>query len=165
MNMNTLVMLLCVLSSLGCAPGRSERPPANRLVGAVEVDTCALVTKEDAEAILGQTVGDAQQGDLGGGTSCTYHTVSKGRGRDFGVLTVIVRPDAQTSVETFKLLASLKKTAKPVDGIGDYAYVSGNSIFVLKNKAEITLETDGAFKKVSIEALTSVAKRIAGKFE
>jgi hypothetical protein len=128
----------------------------------VRIDACALVTEKDAEAILGQPVGKPHRGDIGGGVSCTYDTYSTAR--DFSALTIMINRDADISVSAFKLIASTSNTAEPVSGIGDYAYMSGNSIFILKNKSTIRLETAGSAKRISIEALKTIGKRLATKF-
>ena len=54
-----LVLSALAIFYIGCALGERSQAPSQ--ASAAEIDPCALVSKKDAEAILGQVVRDARR--------------------------------------------------------------------------------------------------------
>ncbi len=122
------------------ATGNSHKPQA------AKVNICALVTKSDAERILGESVKDPD----GGTDGCTYEITDFGVGGRTAVLSIAIERDGKDAFEGYRKMSgvtdelmnsarddaaldeSQRKAEKQVDskiqwlsGIGDKAYMSG----------------------------------------
>ena len=121
-----------------------------------EIDPCALVTKAEAEAIVGESLGDPVVTNTQMLTSCIYSTPNfDSVGVD--VLTYNNEDDAKSG---FQLAIDINNYPK-IDGIGDGAYDSRpiGDITVRKGKYELSVDvnTDDA------EADFQTAKDLAAK--
>jgi hypothetical protein len=102
---------------------------------AVRVDACELLTKQEAEAILGQTAKDPKKQSeqvspdgRSGFTLCGYEGV--GKGPSFSIL-ARWQPgqNAKTAAEQVK---SEVGTSRDVQGLGDVAFWSGGQMHVFR---------------------------------
>ncbi len=114
---------------------------------AANINACALVTKADAERILGESVKDPKDG---GSTGCTYEITDFGIGGRTAVLMVGIETDGKIAFEMHKKMSGItdglmdvarddaalndsqreaeKQTDRkiqPLSGIGDKGYMSG----------------------------------------
>ena len=104
-----------------------------------EIDPCALVTKEEAEAIVGESLGDPLVTITELLASCLYSTSDlKSVGVD--VLTYGSADDAESG---FQLALDINDYPE-VEGIGDRAYDSRpiGDITVLKGKYEVSVDVN-----------------------
>jgi hypothetical protein len=104
---------------LGGAPGNAASQPAASGSGGTSrtgnVDACALVTREEAAAALGQAVLPGDKTPEG----CNY--VSEG---DSGSKVVYIQVSAPNRAkQTFDFARQAFKDTKPVAGVGDEAFV------------------------------------------
>lgn len=163
----------------------ASNPPA------AEISACALVTKEDAERILGESVQDAK----GGGGGCTYEITDFGVGGRTAVLMVGIETDGKMAFEMHRKMSGItdglmdvarddaasderqreaeKQTDRKIQslsGIGDKGYMSGGfrggfmgsaMISALKGDTWILMQVIGSPKNGSEETFKAVAKKVA----
>ena len=176
-----IVMLLALFALAGCGSspttalaGSTSAPGGN--VAPAGADPCTLLTKADAESILGKPVGDATHPVNGGAnfevSSCEY-TVVGGTALDNSTLvyTYASGVDAsltKTAFDTGRAQAKASWNADPVDvpGLGDEAYWvggAGNNIQVLKGAAYFTLSASTNQGDTPPAAILALAKTILGR--
>ncbi|MDQ3255034.1 MAG: hypothetical protein M3R15_14220 [Acidobacteriota bacterium] len=152
-----LLLALCgLLITASCDRSNTEREQASGTTAATsssnappagKIDVCALVTKADAERILGESVKDTD-GDGSGG--CAYEITDYGVGGRTAVLMVGIETDGKMAYEMHKKMSGItdglmdvarddaaldekqreaeKQTDRkiqPLSGIGDKGYMSG----------------------------------------
>ena len=172
-----LVIMLLALS--GCASSSptaqstqsSQQPPVN-----TSLDACTLLTKADAEQIMGKPVDDPTHPVQGNETftvdSCEYK-VQGGTALDNVTLIVTVSSNgdlatAQTAFNTGEQQAQAAYGASPVDvpGVGDSAYWvggSGNNLSVLKGNVNINLGASTQKGESPSQAIIDLAKVVLGR--
>ena len=112
-------------------------------------DPCKLLTKAEAEAVLGEPVRDPEPNSLGGNRICDFKTVTVHGGvLPYSVHIAIIREQQQVWDAGKKLYQqSDAKNMRPVAGIGDDAY------FLLEDLDIFTKE-----RYVSINVMKSIDK-------
>jgi len=197
-----LMLMLCgALVMVGCnrspdAVSKSENKSVSPAVSnkpIAKIDACALVTKADAEQILGEPVKDPK----GSGGRCTYEITDFGIGGRTAVLLVTIETDGQVAFEMHKKMSGIphelanvasddaapeknKESGERRDSqfrqlsdIGDKAYMRGAfrgqflgmvTVSVLKGDVWIVMDIVGTPQKGSEEALKVVAKKVADNF-
>jgi hypothetical protein len=150
----TLLVSVCVLPS-----ANATEPPA---------DLCSLLTVDMLSKETGQTY-DAPEKSVAPrpfpntvqGTDCTYKK-SKGASPSKLLFRVYVDPSPAVAADLFAKLSKYFP-GKPVDGMGDKAYIDKNhGIHVLKGKVRFFMEMDD-FTSSTEKQLQSLATQIAGK--
>ena len=131
----------------GERPGGRTTATGSSSPQAAEIDACALVTKADAERILGESVQEAKES---GGSGCTYEITDFGMGGRTAVLMVGIETDGKEAFEGYRKMSGItdglmdvarddaaldesqREAEKQTDrklqwlsGIGDKAYMSG----------------------------------------
>lgn len=186
-----LLMTSCGRSNTN---GESEQPStatAASKPSATPINACALVTKADAERILGESVKDTD----GDGSGCAYEITDFGVGGRTAVLMVGIETDGKMAFEMHKKMSGItdglmdvarddaaldesqraaeKQTDRKIQqlsGIGDKGYMSGGfrggfmgsaTVSVVKGDTWILIQIIGSPKKGSEEALKAVAKKVA----
>jgi len=146
--------------------------------GAAEkgVDLAAVVTKQDAQTALGETVKDAQarseDGADGHYSRCNYYSENPGRS-----LTLRVRQASPGQLEPKKQLEEMSAgndKFKALTGLGDKAALTNEGpakgpshvlmLYVAKGNAFITVGISGVDdEKAATEKAKTLAKKILGK--
>jgi len=85
-------------------------------------DPCALLTKAEAESILGEPVKDPQPNSLGGNRICDYNTVTLHGGIAPYSVHIAIVAETQQAWDAGKKLHADAKESHPVAGLGDDAY-------------------------------------------
>jgi hypothetical protein len=148
-------------------------PPAS-----VAIDACSLLTKADAELILGSPVDNPTQPVQGSETfnvySCEYY-VTGGTPLDNATLIVTVpsNGDLGTALAAFtagKDQAQTMYNAAPLDvpGLGDAAYWvagAGNNLTILKGDVYINLSASTQKGDAPSQALLDLAKVVIGRMK
>jgi len=140
------------------------------------IDLAAIVTKQDAQAALGEPVKDAQarseEGADGHYSRCNYYSENPGRS-----LVVLVRQASTGQLEPKKQLEEMtagNTKFKTISGLADKAVVvkegpdRGPShalmLYVVKANAFVTVAISGIDdEKVATEKARTLAKKILGK--
>jgi len=153
----------CTLSFLV----RAEEPP---------LDLAAIVTKADAQGLLGETVKDAQarneEGADGYYSRCNYYSENPGRS-----LTLRVRRTSPGQLDPKKQLEDMSagnNKFKPIAGLGDRAGLMTEGpakgpghvlmLYVAKGNAFITVGISGVDdEKGATEKAKALAKKILSK--
>ncbi len=150
--------------------------PTEQSLASTKIDACALLTKTDAEQILGKPVDDPTHPVQGNETfsvdSCEYK-VTGGTARDNATLIVTVPSNndlaiAMTAYTTGMQQAQAAYNAAPVDvpGLGDRAYWvggAGNNLSILKGIVNVTLAVSTQTGDSPSQALLDLAKVVLGR--
>ena len=140
-------------------------------VAGKQIDVAALITKADAESVLGEPVKEAQprngEGSDGYYSRCTYHAEIGGKSL---MLRVHQSPAKFDSKARFEMLSASTGKLEPFRGLGDRAgYWFGDSsgneagrmlLYVAKGNALITVGVSGVTDEV---AMLNKAKELARK--
>jgi hypothetical protein len=117
--------------------GQTQTPAATTQPAAGELDPCALLTKAEAEAIVGASLGEPERQTVGPFETCSY-------GDDAGsYVQVQVSSDVYTQ-STFDdaMQAAAEQVdieAMPVSGLGDKAYWLAGILWVQKGDVSLNL--------------------------
>jgi hypothetical protein len=122
--------LLLLGSVAACTTQRSNPPqaathardttPAPTTTAQQSIDACALLTPDEAQAILGEPVGPPERNTLGGTVTCEYRTTKIHGGISPYWVHIAVSPESQQVWDAGKTLH--KTELRPVSGVGDDAY-------------------------------------------
>jgi hypothetical protein len=174
------VLSACTTPATPTADASEPQVPATEAVSApVEssgLDACTLLTKADAESILGQVVQDPQRPIQGSATfdvsSCKYQVEGEAAYENVTlIVTVPVSGDAQsaqTAFETDKAASLEMLGAVPVDvpGVGDSAYWVagyGNQLSILKGNTHLILSATNQTGDSAPQAVVDLAMVILSR--
>ncbi len=157
-----------LLSLTSCGRGKSGKSTAP--------DPCTLLTRADAEKILGKTVKDPDHPVTGSQNfevnSCAYHA-QDGMATDAATLITMAPASggavfAKTSFENDKKLTQSNYSADPVDvpDLADEAYWvggSGNVLYMLKGDLQVTLMVGGQQGSTPPSALVDLGKLVISR--
>ena len=156
-----LILVACTLTS-GAAAAENR------------IDVSAIVTKAEAETLLGTKVKDATPRNVQGGdgyySKCNYYSVTPGK-------TLLVRfyqaapgNDAQKELD---LVTKDTASVKPVSGLGDKAMVTSGAasglparvtmLYVSKGNALITIGVSGLEDAAALEKAKGAAQKILAR--
>jgi hypothetical protein len=143
-------IFLLILS--GCNQNTSESAPAPQAPNAPATspsagaesnlpDPCKLLTKAEAEAILGEAIRDPEFGGLGGSKTCEYKTVTVHGGVLPYYIHIGIIPEQQQVWDAGKKLhlQSDAKETRPVAGIGDDAYFLLEDLDIFTRQRSVTI--------------------------
>jgi hypothetical protein len=85
-------------------------------------DPCTLITKAEAEEILGEPVGNPEPNSLGGNRICDFKTVKVHGGVLPYSIHIAITPEKQNVWDAGKKLHADAKELRPAAGFGDDAY-------------------------------------------
>jgi hypothetical protein len=117
--------------------GETQTPAETAQPAAGELDPCALVTKADAEGILGASLGEQERQTVGPFETCIY-------GDDIGNYVQVQASDDVYTGSTFDdamqaAAEELDIEAKPVSGLGDKAYWLVGVLWVQKGDVSLNV--------------------------
>jgi hypothetical protein len=146
-----LILTACNQNNQSKTESNSPAQPATNAAttttsaGADLPDPCKLLTKGEAEAVLGEAVRDPEPRSLGGVRICEYYTAAVHGGITPLWVHIAVAPEQRSSWDAGKKLHVDSKEARPVAGIGDDAYFLLDDLDVLSKQRSITI---GVMKNV-----------------
>ncbi|HEX2911460.1 MAG TPA: DUF3558 family protein [Chloroflexia bacterium] len=163
----TLLLLLTGLFLVACGDQPSSGSTSGQSSGSAtsrKLDPCALVSKEQASAVLGATIDQPTSQAVGPSSSCSYNPHSS-----LNILTVTVfdhtytKDQFETELKTSQAL--LKETPQTVQGVGDEAIYFDSLLNVLKgdNYFVVSIVNPGLSEQDKIEKLKQVASQITQK--
>ncbi len=184
-----LALAALSLTAAGCAPGKPSQPAAapNSPAAAVappavdaKYDSCLLLTKNDAEAVLGMKVNEPLYNAAiapDGNTvvsSCHYATSAKDPS-DVRVVSLLIRkaPDVATALSVYLETRGLSKglsSVEPVDvpNLGDRAYWAAgrlNQLNVLVGDIWLIVNVQDNTNNNTLAQATEAAKRVLAKMK
>jgi hypothetical protein len=118
----------------GSAASQPAPVPQSRLP-----DPCALLTKAEAESILGGPVKDPQPNSLGGNKICDYNTIKLYGGIAPYSVHIAITPETQQVWDAGKKLHADAKESRPVAGLGDDAYFILDGLDILSDGRSISV--------------------------
>ncbi len=131
-------------SSSGAAPAPAAKPASASSTPSTDSalpDPCQLLTKAEAESILGDAIREPEPGSLGGNRICDYKTVTVHGGvLPYSIHIAIVR-ESQKVWDAGKTLhqQSDAKEMHPLSGIGDDAYYLLDDLDILTMQRDMTI--------------------------
>ncbi len=135
----TVVAAAAVNTPSSAAGARASAATSNQVQGA---DTCALVTKADAEAAVGEPVGAPTLiRNTSSDSLCTYKSAG---GTAYLNVHIWHWPDVATAANTFHQYQS---TGQPLAGLGDQAVATSGYILVQKGAVLLEIALLGQSKQ------------------
>lgn len=122
------------------ADGRTPGPePTEEDDGEIlgPIDPCGLVSKEEAEAALGTTLGKTRTGNSAPYDVCAYEAIDSTAKAVVHVRSDL--PDGEFEGEKVRTEALIGETAEAVSGVGDEAHYLGHLLYVRKGDREILM--------------------------
>ncbi|MBK5226511.1 MAG: hypothetical protein JJD96_08115 [Thermoleophilia bacterium] len=124
-------------------------------------DPCTLFTKADAEAILGEPVGESTSGEAEGTKSCSYMTTAAGA-RIANV--IVIKPCSMMDYADY----AASPSAEPVEGIGMHASWNKATLLVHSRSGDTCIYTSGGGNPPGTDPLDDKpaleqAKKVANK--
>ena len=118
------------------------------------LDACALVTREEAEAVLGASVGEPAREDTPPIAACTYETPDF----DSVSVSVLTYDDSDQAEEGFQMAIDINDFPE-VPGIGDRAYDARPAfgLTVLKGRYELEVDVSLEGDEAEFEAAKDLA--------
>jgi len=118
------------------------------------LDACALVTREEAEAVLGASVGEPAREDTPPIAACTYETPDF----DSVSVSVLTYDDSAQAEEGFQIAIDINDFPE-VPGIGDRAYDARPAfgLTVLKGRYELEVDVSLEGDEAEFEAAKDLA--------
>lgn len=147
---STLLLAVWLLCLAGCNAPKSpsstvSQPESRNAVSAAAAsdsglpDVCKLLTKEEAEAILGEPVRDPEPGGIGGNKICDYKTVKVHGGILPYSIHIAITPEKPQTWDIGKKLHIEAKELRPVAGLGDDAYFLLDDLEILSKQRSVTI--------------------------
>ncbi len=125
--------------------------------GGLDIDACALITKDEAEAVLGVPVGEPEQFPTDVSVDCTY----QGEGFEQVGVFVLAYRNAEEALATEKNAA--QQNGYPViEGLGDFAYDSSPFFTLTFIKGRYAVSIDVVLPNSDDEAEFESARDLAG---
>ena len=162
--------ICCAIGGITAACGGADEPdaapkppptttsrPAPAAPPAVSFDACTLLTRAEAEAALGQPVGDPLRGDVPPVFSCSYVTASRLNNVQ---MTVTLYADAREAHDAYVMTLEINNYPE-ITGLGDRAYRSPISdVSVLKGRYQLSVDVSLSIDK---DAQVDKAKALAAQ--
>jgi hypothetical protein len=127
-------------------------------------DVCKLLTKEEAEAILGEPVRDPEPGGIGGNKICDYKTVKVHGGILPYSIHIAIIPEKSQTWDIGKKLHIEAKELRPVAGLGDDAYFLLDDLEILSKQRSVTINVLKSIDKPDhAKAVEEAEKMVAQK--
>jgi len=147
---NTLIFAIFLFGLTGCnakpAPSSVDAQPATTGTAPTAAagdstlpDPCKLITKTEAENILGEAVRDPEPNSLGGNKICDYRTVKIHGGVLPYSIHIAIISEKQQVWDAGKKLHTDAKEARPVAGLGDDAYFLLDDLDILSKQRFISI--------------------------
>ncbi len=158
-----LFLTACAGASQAIKSNTNTRPPtdAKKNLAKGEVDPCMLLTKEDAEAVLGANVKKGKSQGLSQAATCQYLRLKAETMAQAGEsVTLQVHFGSGSSFESYvkNAEAAFKTKAQTVTGVGDKAVFNGDQ-FIVRYKDDFFIILIG--KKMDDDARIEAAKALA----
>jgi hypothetical protein len=183
-SLTTVVLLLWLfLFSGSCTRNQSPIPSAkesansstdaNKPAPAQESslpDPCTLLTKAEAESILGSPVKDPESNNLGGNKICDYNTVKLYGGIAPYSIHIAITPETRQVWDAGRKLHANPNELHPVAGLGEEAYFVTDELDIFSNQRSINVtvlkDIDRPTHMKSVqEAEKAVAEKIFAKMK
>jgi hypothetical protein len=125
-------------------------------------DPCGLITKAEAEEILGEPIGDPVPNSLAGNRICDYKTVKVYGGVSPYLIHMAITSETQNGWDAGKKLYG--KDRRPAPGFGDDAYFLLDDLQVYSKRLSINIHVlKGIDKPDHAKAVEAAEKAVARK--
>lgn len=111
----------------------AARPTPTKTASSIPDDVCALLTKEEAGALLQEKIDTVRAENSATEKSCFY---------DENDLNIVLSPTTTADFES-----EAEHSTEPVSGVGDAAYAGGTALFVLHGSTRITITSAGGTER------------------
>jgi hypothetical protein len=150
-------------SSTASQPAPTSTAPASATDAKTALpDPCGLITKAEAEEILGGPIGDPAPNSLGGNRICDYKTVKLYGGVSPYSIHIAITPEKQNVWDAGKQLYG--KQMRPAPGLGDDAYFLLDDLQIYSKQRSININVLKSIDKPDhAKAVESAEKAVAQK--
>ncbi len=125
-------------------------------------DPCVLITKAEAEEILGGPIGNPEPNSLGGNRICDYKTVKVYGGVSPYLIHIAITPEKQKVWDAGKQLYG--KQMRPAPGFGDDAYFLLDDLQIYSKERSININVLKSIDKPDhAKAVEAAEKAVAQK--
>lgn len=127
-------------------------------------DPCTLITKAEAEEILGEPVRDPEPNSLGGNRICDFKTAKVHGGILPYSIHIAITPEKQNVWDAGKKLHTDAKELRPAPGLGDDAYFLLDDLQILSKERAININVMKAVDQPNhAKAVEAAEKAVAQK--
>ena len=127
-------------------------------------DPCKLITKEEAESILGEPIREAEPNSLGGNRICDYKGAKLHGGIAPYSIHIALTPEKREAWDLGKKMHTEAKEAHPVPGIGDDAFFLLDDLLVYAKGLDININVLKEIDKPDhMKAVQEAEKQVAQK--
>jgi hypothetical protein len=127
-------------------------------------DPCALITKAEAEEILGEPVRDPEPNSLGGNRICDFKSVKVHGGVLPYSIHIAITPEKQNVWDAGKKLHADARELRPAPGFGDDAYFLLDDLQILSKERAININVMKAIDQANhAKAVEAAEKTVAQK--
>jgi len=126
-------------------------------------EVCNLLTKEEAEAILGEAVREPEPGSIGGNKICDYKTVKVHGGILPYSIHIAIVPEKTQTWNAGKKLHVEAKELRPVAGLGDDAYFLLDDLEILSKQRSVTINVLKSIDKPDHAKAVEEAEKIVAQ--
>ncbi len=129
----------------GSGPMETQQTPASKNTGAAVLEPCSLISKSEAEMLLGEPVMDAEKSEqpVVGMKLCLYNPVDTD---SWGFLQIgltqqsFMPPGGLPPSEIFgSIKEAMSETRIDIEGIGDEAFIATGGLYILQDEYYITI--------------------------
>ena len=127
-------------------------------------DPCKLLTKEEAESILGGPIKDPQPNSLGANKICDYNTIKLYGGIAPYSIHIAITPETRKVWDAGKQLHSDPKEMRPVAGLGEEAFLVTDELDIFSNGRSINVTVlKDIDRPTHTKSVQDAEKTVAGK--
>ena len=127
-------------------------------------DPCKLISKDEAESILGETVHEPEPNSLGGNRICDYKGVKLHGGIAPYSIHIALTPEKRDAWDMGKKMHTDAKEAHPVPGIGDDAFFLLDDLLVYAKGLDMNINVLKEIDKPDhMKAVQEAEKQVAQK--
>ena len=171
-----LVILLLALAGCGSPTATVAQSSAGQSPAVARIDACSLLTKADAEQVLGKAVDEPTHPIQSEETflvdSCEYR-MTGATAKEHAILTIVApaNGDLETALKTFATgkqgaQAAYPSTLPDLPGLGDSAYWvggEGNSLMMMKGIMTVSLSVSTQKGEAPSQAMLDLGKLVLGR--
>jgi hypothetical protein len=167
--LGTLLLCLAACNATKSPSSTAAQPESRNSASAAPAsdsglpDVCKLLTKEEAETILGEAVREPEPAGIGGNKICDYKTVRVHGGILPYSIHIAIIPEKPQTWDIGKKLQLEAKELRPVTGLGDDAYFLLDDLEILSKQRSVTINVLKSIDKPDHAKAVDEAEKIVAQ--
>lgn len=165
----------CSKASSTGAPESSGKNQESKETSGIVIDPSTLLTREEAETLLGVPVKDPELKDTKNalGQKLCMFSPKSGSERKFIQLSLVqneglgkaLKNQGYSAAKLYKETTEKLANARPVSGIGDEASWGINGLHILKGNVYLNISVGNSGKAENLELAKKVAEKVVGRLK